>query len=152
VSEPIPPTIHRPGEGERLTTGKMEAVIKAPAEATGGRFYLAEGRLDAGVSGPPPHLHRQLTDMFYVLEGTLSVLVGEDWQDLPAGSFAAVPPGNVHAFTNNSDEEVRFLNLSVPGGFEAYMRELFEVSRRPDGATPEEMADIFARHDIHFPE
>jgi uncharacterized cupin superfamily protein len=147
------PTIHRPGEGERLSAGKMVATIKATKGATDGGLYLAEADLPGGTQGPPPHYHEALTDMFYVLEGTLSVLAGTDWHELPAGSFVAVPPGNIHTFANNSDGPVRFLNLSTPGGFEEYMRELFEASQGADGiASPEKMADIFARHDVHFPE
>ncbi len=146
------PTIHRPGEGERLVTANMEAALKATLDTTGEGFYMSEALLGPGAQGPPPHFHEAMTDMFYVLEGTLSVLSGAEWHDLPAGSFVSVPPGNVHAFTNNSDAPVRFLNMSTPGGFETYMRELFEITQNPDESTPERMADLFARHDVHFPE
>ncbi|MEA2348863.1 MAG: hypothetical protein QOG62_2650 [Thermoleophilaceae bacterium] len=139
------PTIYRPGEGElhELPIGKFW--IKATAEATEGRFYMSEAQLEPGVAGPPPHTHQNMVDMFYVLEGTLSVLAGEDWQDLPAGSFAAVPPGNVHTFANRSDEPVRFLNLGVPGGFETYMREFAEAM---NAGQLERLPELFERFDI----
>ena len=55
-----------------MTPGSAQIVIKAAGEQTGGSFFLAESTLAPGFAGPPPHRHRELHDMFYVLEGTLS--------------------------------------------------------------------------------
>jgi mannose-6-phosphate isomerase-like protein (cupin superfamily) len=38
--------------------------------------------------------------MFYVLEGTLTMRLGDETTELPAGSFVCVPPGVVHTFSN----------------------------------------------------
>jgi quercetin dioxygenase-like cupin family protein len=123
------------------------ATIKATAASTDGGLYMSEAELEPGTPGPPPHTHSTMTDMFYVLEGELSLLIGGEWRSMPAGSFAAAPPGNVHTFANRSDAPVRFLNISTPGGFEAYMRELFALlaAGPPD---PAAMADLLARHDV----
>ena len=87
-------------------------------------------RLPAKTPGPPPHTHERKTDMFFVLEGTLSVLVEDDWRELGPGSFVAAPPGVRHSFRNDADAPVRFLNMSTPGGWERYMREVAEIIDR----------------------
>jgi mannose-6-phosphate isomerase-like protein (cupin superfamily) len=46
-----------------------------------------------GFPGPPRHYHRELTDMFYVLEGTLTFVVGDDTVEAPPGTFLLVPSG-----------------------------------------------------------
>ena len=75
--------------------------------------------------GADLHVHRHHTDLFYVLEGELSVRLGlqDEAVVVPAGSLARVPPMVVHGFRNGSDEEVRYLNLHAPGqGFADFLR------------------------------
>ena len=110
--------LHGPGEGEHHDAGAAQIFIKADGEHTGGSFYLAESTLAPGFAGPPPHRHRRLHDMFYVLEGTLTLLLGEETVEAGPGSFACVPPGVVHTFRNDSDGPVRLLNFNTPAGFE----------------------------------
>ena len=77
--------------------------------------------------GASPHIHRDHTDLFYILEGELTVKLGPDGTEtaLPAGTLARVPPLVVHGFRNATDAEVRYLNFHAPGqGFAAYMRGL----------------------------
>jgi len=83
----------------------------------------------------------------YVLEGVLTVRLGEDTLELEAGSFACVPPGTVHTFSNASEEPVRFLNFNTPAGWEKYMRDLGELlaSGTP---TPEEIGRVASRCDF----
>ena len=113
-----------PGEGEVLAMGPNTITIKANSEMTGGTFFLSETSIAARAPGPPPHTHDTITDMFDVLEGTLTVLLGDEEHAAGPGAFVCAPPGVVPRFRNDSDEPVRFLNANTPGGFERYMREL----------------------------
>jgi mannose-6-phosphate isomerase-like protein (cupin superfamily) len=74
----------------------------------------------AHTQGPGAHSHAE-DDIFYVIEGTLSVLVGERWVDASQGSFVLVPGGTVHDFQNRSGSRAGVLNVSVPGAFEEDM-------------------------------
>jgi quercetin dioxygenase-like cupin family protein len=114
--------------------GPNRLEIKATRENTDGRFFLSETTLAPDFPGPPPHIHDQLCDMFYVLEGTLTVLFEGTEHELGPGSFVCVAPGDVHTFRNDSGAPVRFLNFNVPGGWEDYMREL--VAAGADGTPP----------------
>jgi mannose-6-phosphate isomerase-like protein (cupin superfamily) len=140
-----------PGEGERMAVGAGATVVKATAETTGGAFSLAEATLPPGMAGPPPHAHRHTTDTFYVLEGTLHLMIGDRAIDAPAGSYILVPPGVMHTFANTGDAPVRFLNLNAPGGWEHYLRDLAVAARA--GALPgsAEFAQVVARHDFVVP-
>jgi mannose-6-phosphate isomerase-like protein (cupin superfamily) len=139
-------TVHRPGEGERIG-GPSAVTIKATAEDTDGSLYLGEASVEPGFSGPPLHRHRELHDMFYILEGSLSVTVDDETLELEAGSFACVPPGTPHTFANTSDQPVRFLNFNTPAGWENYMRDLGELLSSGD-ATPEAIGTIASRYDF----
>jgi uncharacterized cupin superfamily protein len=82
--------------------------------------------------GADLHVHRRHTDLFYVLDGELTVGLGADGEGttVPAGSLARVPPLVVHGFRNESDADVRYLNLHAPGRrFADYMRGLRDGRR-----------------------
>jgi len=141
------PRILGPRDGERIGSGPASARVVADAESTAGAFTLTETTIPPGFPGPPRHSHRELTDAFYVLEGTLSVHVDGETRDVEPGSYVSIPPGNVHAFSNRSARPVRFLNINSPGGWERYLREIAEIMR--DGMpNPDQWRAVMARHDF----
>jgi quercetin dioxygenase-like cupin family protein len=82
-------------------------------------------RYGASERGPDPHVHREHTDAFYVLDGELTFEVGPGPQRIraPAGAFVAVPANVVHSFANRSRAEASWLNFHAPDkGFAAYLR------------------------------
>jgi mannose-6-phosphate isomerase-like protein (cupin superfamily) len=82
-------------------------------------------RIGPHREGADLHVHREHSDLFYVLEGLLTIRLGpEDGQVVvPAGTLARVPPFVVHGFRNGSDEEASYLNLHAPGRrFADYLR------------------------------
>jgi mannose-6-phosphate isomerase-like protein (cupin superfamily) len=101
-------------------------------------------RFGPGRDGASPHVHRHHTDLFYVLDGVLTIGLGADRQEtaVPAGSLVVAPPLVVHAFRNASTtEEVRYLNFHAPsGGFADYLRDVtpgFDSEDPPaDGGRP----------------
>jgi mannose-6-phosphate isomerase-like protein (cupin superfamily) len=139
--------VHGPGGGERHSAGQSEILIKATGDDTGGSLYLGEITLAPGFPGPPPHRHERLHDMFYVLEGTLTMRLGDETREVGPGTFVCVPPGVVHTFANPSDAPVRLLNLNTPSGFEEYMRALADAAREGP-LTSEAIGRIASRYDF----
>jgi mannose-6-phosphate isomerase-like protein (cupin superfamily) len=139
-------TVYRPGEGETIG-GPTTVTIKATGEETNESFYLGEAVLEPGFRGPPPHRHRRLHDMFYVLHGTLTMRLGDETLELEPGSFVCVPPGVVHTFSNPRDTPVKILNFNTPARWENYMRDLAAALA---GGTPtqEEIGQIESRYDF----
>ena len=141
------PIVVRPGEGEKVNVGGNEVVFLSESEKTGGALGLVDYTAAPGFPGPPPHRHREITDMFFVLEGTLTFRVGDETLEAGPGTFVAVPPGTVHTFSNQGSEPARFLGLVSPGGFEQYFKEL--AGAVGDGPIdPEVAGKISARYDI----
>ena len=102
---------------------------------TGGRFDFMVGNVGY-LAGPPLHVHREQDDTLYVLEGVLTVQVGEELYELGPGDFATVPPGVPHTFDNVKKDQppVKVCNVMTPGGFDAQFREmaaLGEAARDP---------------------
>jgi mannose-6-phosphate isomerase-like protein (cupin superfamily) len=109
-----------PGAGRVYEMGPIRAIFKADGAETGGRYSVSEWRLEAKTKGPGTHSHDE-DDLFYVIEGTMSILIGDRWKDAPKGSFILVPGGTKHDFENRSDAPAAILNFSSPGDFEENM-------------------------------
>jgi quercetin dioxygenase-like cupin family protein len=107
--------VHRPGKGESLFGGRI--VIKAGSD----ELCITESHFVGARPGADPHFHRRHADSFYVLEGTLSVLVHDREHELGPGAFVCAPPEVVHGFRSTST--ARFLNFHTPdGGFADNLR------------------------------
>ena len=72
---------------------------------------------DPQGSGPPLHLHHNEDETFYVLEGELSFLVGDERIDVQTGDYLFAPRGIAHAYVVRS-ERARMLVTASPGGIE----------------------------------
>lgn len=114
------PVVLAPGAGRDYPMGRIRAVFKADGAETAERYSISEWWLEPHTQGPGPHAHDE-DDVFYVIEGVMSVLVGEQWIDAPRGSFVLVPGGTTHDFENRGDVRAGVLNLSIPGPFEPHM-------------------------------
>ncbi|MGD0609264.1 MAG: cupin domain-containing protein, partial [Streptosporangiaceae bacterium] len=87
------PVVLGPGEGRAYPMGRISAVFKADGAETGQMYSISEWWLHPHTKGPGAHSHPE-DDVFYVLAGTMSVLVGTEWIEATTGSFVVVP-GNV---------------------------------------------------------
>jgi quercetin dioxygenase-like cupin family protein len=120
---PSPFVTHRDDAPAYWSLGEL-LTLHATAEQTGGAFSLMEERLPKGAE-PPPHVHRREDESFLVLEGALTVRVGDATFDARPGSFVFCPRDVPHLLTVESDE-VRMLTLCTPGGVERLFVELGE--------------------------
>jgi mannose-6-phosphate isomerase-like protein (cupin superfamily) len=114
------PVVLGPGEGRAYPMGCLSAVFKADGAETRQMYSISEWWLDPHTKGPGPHSHPE-DDVFYVLAGTMSVLVGTEWIEASTGSFVLVPGNITHDFENRGPERAGMLNVSAPGNFEERM-------------------------------
>jgi mannose-6-phosphate isomerase-like protein (cupin superfamily) len=112
-----------PAGGRRYELAAMRSRFLADGEETGDRYCVSEWWLEAGEEGPGPHSHEANEELFYVLEGTMTFLAGDDVVEAPPGTFLRIPAGVVHDFRNAGDERAGALNVFMPGGFEPLMRQ-----------------------------
>ena len=115
------PVVLQPGEGRAYTMPTMRAVFKADNAETANRYCVSEWWLEPGSGGPGAHSHEANDEIFYAIEGTPSVLVGDQWVDAPAGSCIVIPAGVTHDFANRTQARAGLFNVFIPGGFEQHM-------------------------------
>ena len=134
VATSIEAPVVGPGEGEAYWFLGTLSTIKASAESTGGGVAVIETLAPRG-SGSPLHVHSREDEWFYVIEGELTVWVDGRSSVAPAGSFVFGPKGLPHTFTVSS-EAARFLLVTEPAGFEAFIRALGEPASRLEIPAP----------------
>jgi mannose-6-phosphate isomerase-like protein (cupin superfamily) len=123
MPEPRAAIVLAPGEGRRYAMGRITSVFKADDAETAG-YSISEWWLEPRTRGPGAHDHPE-DDVFYVIAGTMSILVGESWVDAGPGSFVLIPGGMRHDFENRGDVRAGVLNFSS-GVFEPAMPSIVE--------------------------
>jgi mannose-6-phosphate isomerase-like protein (cupin superfamily) len=135
-----------PGEGIDLPLASLGAVHKIPATVTNGLVAVVEHTLPPGHLGAPLHRHTREDELSIVLEGHLGALLGGDIILAPAGSYVMKPRHQWHTFWNAGQEELRFIELLMPGGSDRLFERLsplLTAAGAADQAAIERLADEF---------
>ena len=114
-------SLSRPGDRPRyLWAGQTTFDVVLDGSSTGGSIALLDrfgGRGDA----TPVHIHRDESEIFYVVEGTITAWAGDDVHELGHGSAVYLPAGKPHAFRVDTDK-ARILTITAPAGFADFIR------------------------------
>ena len=127
----------------------MLAEVKASSADTGGRYTFVEMTAPAGLQ-VPLHVHHTEDEGFYVVEGSITVQLGEELIEVGAGEHAYGPHGIPHRFTVGPDG-ARMLWILAPGGFEDFIEEVSVPAETPTVPPahilpPENAAEIVLKH------
>jgi quercetin dioxygenase-like cupin family protein len=114
-------------EGEAFWLLGMLQTVKIGRADTGGQFGMIEFILPPGL-GSPWHVHPEEGEWFYVVEGNLTLYVGDARFDLAAGGFAFGPKGVPHTFIGAGPGPARALVGFAPMQFEGFLREVGQVA------------------------
>ena len=142
------PAVYGPGDLYNLL---------ATGEETGNAFFQFEAVVPKG-GGPPPHVHRNEDESFYVVSGRLEILLGTSLHEAMAGDFVFVPRGTVHRFKNVGNETAVQLVTFVPAGMDKFFKEVFPAVKDRNAAPPpvtdaliQRMNKAAAKYGIEFP-
>ncbi|WP_063772504.1 cupin domain-containing protein [Streptomyces sp. NRRL S-495] len=116
-------------------------------EDTGGLYSFFEVTTPPG-GGPPLHIHEDVDEAFYVVEGEYEIRLDGELHKAGPGSLVYGPRGIGHAFVNTWDRPSRMLCVATPGGVEEWFEELgqlLEEQRPPDW---DRMQALASRHRI----
>jgi quercetin dioxygenase-like cupin family protein len=113
------------GEGRAFWLLNDRHTFKATADDTGGALTVAELTAASEIS-PPPHVHRQNDECFYVIEGTFEFTLAGDAFVAGPGGFVLLPKGIVHSH-RAAGGPARALVIQSPGGVERFI----EAAGRP---------------------
>jgi quercetin dioxygenase-like cupin family protein len=143
------------GEGEARWWFGQLAEIKATAADTAGQFTIVEVTCPPGLEAPL-HVHHREDEAFWVLDGEVTLHLGDRVVEAGPGDYALGPRDIPHRFTVG-DAGCRMLFICTPGGFEHLVRDMSEPAAGrtvpPPSAPPDmEWAKAIAnRHGCELP-
>jgi quercetin dioxygenase-like cupin family protein len=118
----------RSGQGEARWWFGGLAEIKATAADTGGQMSIVEVTEHPGAEAPL-HVHHRDDEGFWILEGDVTLYVGDETIHASAGDYVLGPRDIPHRFTVGP-RGCRMLFIMVPGGFEELVRATSEPAPR----------------------
>jgi quercetin dioxygenase-like cupin family protein len=98
LSGPGGAAVMRAADAETMASDAVRVRMLLDSSATNGAASTVQVGLRAGADGAVPHRHDQSSEMFYVLDGQVEVLAGDQVLQASAGDLVVVPPGVPHAF------------------------------------------------------
>src|SRR5580704_8895971 len=94
-------------------------------------------------SGPPRHIHSCEDEIFYILDGSYELHVGDERRTVSAGASAILPRNIPHGFRNVASTPSRLVFVITPGGLEEYFLAVAKCSPPPNPAQLAELARPF---------
>jgi mannose-6-phosphate isomerase-like protein (cupin superfamily) len=97
------------------------AILHTTGKETGGRYSMVE--LYATKEGEAPwHVHHREDEGFYIIEGEMTIYIGDKVVKARAGDFILAPKDVPHMYTVDSPKYARILMTFSPSGFEDFVR------------------------------
>uniref|UniRef100_A0A0D6R5G1 Cupin type-2 domain-containing protein n=1 Tax=Araucaria cunninghamii TaxID=56994 RepID=A0A0D6R5G1_ARACU len=128
--------IVQPGEGISLWFFGMLVTLKALANETGDSYTLYEVMVPPGQS-LPKHIRTHEDETYYMLDGELIWIVGDQEFYATKGSFVHLPRFVPRTFKNKTNRTAYMLCSCAPGGFEKYFLSFGKMPSTSDSLPPE---------------
>jgi sulfatase modifying factor 1 len=140
--KPRVPKCVRAGEGVQLDdAGNFTA--KVTSEMSGGAYFIFEAVLPPG-DGVQLHRHVNQDEIFYVLDGTFQLQIGDDVLTVSKGDLGNLTKPVPHRMHNIGKVPAKALFTVVPGGLEVF----FEQSRNI--TDPKNLAALAKTYGMEF--
>ena len=120
---PNPILTTNPTQGETLSIAGGSYRIVMSGKQTDGEFAVIEMTVPPNA-GPNPHSHADITESFYVLEGSLTFKSQTGTFVAEKGAFITIPKGGmIHGFKNLNDTPAKLLCTVYPAGLDEFFHE-----------------------------
>lgn len=96
--------------------------------------------------GQVPWHNQEQEEVYFIIEGTAEMCLGEERQTLRSGQAVSIPPGVFHQISNIGDTPMKMIYVYGPAGDVAHWRQELagtlpkagvDVPPLPDGARPQ---------------
>ncbi|MGW0535917.1 cupin domain-containing protein [Streptomyces sp. NPDC003032] len=145
----LKPVLTRAATAETTSDPSSVMTLLADSGTDGSSVTSYRSTFAKGAVGAPAHFHTKASELFFVIGGSLQVLVDDEVKVLEQGDFLLVPPHTPHAFAAAPGSEADVLFVFTPGmpRFD-YLRLLGRVMRGE--ASPQEIKDSSEQYDNHY--
>ena len=146
LTKPNGELLHRPSDSGDTYWGPGDMYrFLVTGQQTGGAYFAMEALVPPG-GGPPPHIHRNEDETFYIVEGRVDFRLGADTITAGVGDFVNVPRDTVHCFHNASAAAARMILTFTPANIEKFFEETLERALDTTQPPPDNIDEVAARY------
>lgn len=145
--------VDSPQNEQSLAWWFLDTLVVEHRCAAGMSTVVLEMTLPVGAA-PPSHVHDDLCDTWYILDGEMVVRCGDEELVVGAGHWVSMPRGVPHTFRVVGDREARILLVHDNASFRDFVRELGVpagarvVPTEPVFPAMDELARAATAHDL----
>lgn len=115
---------------------------------TDDRIGIFEYEVPGKTIGAPVHIHMKMVEIFYVIEGEVSLIIGSEHIVGRAGDVILIPKGTPHGFSNKEEKPLRILIMFTPAlGQEKFFRAIDDFMKRGEDLNSEAAQKIIKEYD-----
>jgi uncharacterized cupin superfamily protein len=103
-----------PGEGRSVQIGTSHCTFKVTGHDTHGHFGIFEYVLEPESGGSSYHIHKEMVEIFYVVDGEVELTLDQETITAQPGTFMTVPEHTPHAFANPGTKRSTLLIMFCP--------------------------------------
>ncbi len=122
--------------GNVVRIGSLELHFLIDESQSSGRAVMFEFIVPPQARVPAPHHNREVDEIVYALEGTVTTTLDGQRHELRKGDSLLLPRGSIHTHENLHDDTARALIVMTPGSIgRRYFEELaaeVNVPGKPD--------------------
>ena len=134
---------------ETVRIGSLELNFLLDGEDTDGTLVQFELVVPPNAKVPAPHFHVEVDETLYILEGTITQLIGTEMHELHPGDHCFIKRGTVHGFSNLHSKTARALCTLSPASIgPAYFREIGELINAGGPPDIQKLLAIMKRHGL----
>jgi mannose-6-phosphate isomerase-like protein (cupin superfamily) len=126
-------TIVKPEQALPIKPFGLDMKILLTTEATDGTLSVIIGSHKPG-EGPPDHVHFSQEEVFFIVERTYELTIGDQTSTAGPGTIVFIPRNVVHRFKNVGNTTARMLDWSLPGDRTTTSKR--SPNSRPEAASP----------------
>jgi quercetin dioxygenase-like cupin family protein len=114
----------RRNEGKQINLGPTKLLVKEDGTFTRNTLSFIEVEVQPGFNLPPKHIHRGFEELFYILEGDLEFIAGDEVIYASSGDQITIPTGLPHTYGNVSGKSARLLIIHTDARMAKYFEEV----------------------------
>jgi mannose-6-phosphate isomerase-like protein (cupin superfamily) len=123
-SDPLSPFYLPPKAPLQIGSRGINLRTLIRSSQTNSQYSCVEFVVASKQMGPPPHIHQDLDEIMFVLEGTVTILVDKTLYEVQAGGWHLRPHGIIHTFWNGTTRPARYIDMYFNQNFEDFLEEL----------------------------
>lgn len=132
-------SISGPADGTVLDV--LGAPIRVQSSGRSDQLFYADHPVPPGYA-VPLHLHEDEDELFYILDGELTLLGEHGEAKAGPGCFVHLPRGVPHGFENRSGRPMRMLVVTTPGNALLGVFRGLDAAARAQQVSPARVAEV----------